>query len=44
MPDKHIGKVILVELPNNSRPRYRQIVKKIDIYNIKYIFYIIIKV
>ena len=30
MQDKHIGKVILVELPNNSRPRYRWIVKKRD--------------
>ena len=28
--DKHIGKVVLVELPNNSRPRYRWIVKKRD--------------
>ena len=30
MHDKHIGKVILVELPNNSRPRYRWIVSKRD--------------
>ena len=28
--DKYIGKVVLVELPNNSRPRYRWIVKKRD--------------
>ena len=28
--DKHIGKVELVDLPNNSRPRYRWIVKKRD--------------
>ena len=28
--DKHIGKVVLVKLPNNSRPRYRWIVKKRD--------------
>lgn len=28
--DKHIGKVVLVELPNNLRPRYRWIVKKRD--------------
>ena len=26
--DKYIGKVLLVELPNNLRPRYRWIVKK----------------
>ena len=26
--DKHIGKVILVELPNNKRPRRRWIVRK----------------
>ena len=28
--DKHIGKVVLVELPNNSSPRWRWIVKKRD--------------
>lgn len=28
--DKYIGKVVLVELPNNLRPRYRWIVKKRD--------------
>ncbi len=28
--DKHIGKVVLVELPNSSRPRNRWIVKKRD--------------
>jgi hypothetical protein len=28
--DKYIGKVILVDLPNVSRPRYRWIVKKRD--------------
>tara|TARA_B100001093_G_scaffold101828_1_gene94056 strand:- start:2859 stop:3149 length:291 start_codon:yes stop_codon:yes gene_type:complete len=28
--DKYIGKVVLVNLPNNSRPRYRWIVKKRD--------------
>lgn len=26
--DKYVGKVLLVNLPNNSRPRYRWIVKK----------------
>ena len=26
--DKHIGKVVLVNLPNNLTPRYRWIVKK----------------
>jgi hypothetical protein len=29
-PDKYIGKVELVKLPNNKRPRYRWIVKKRD--------------
>ena len=28
--DKYIGKVLLVNLPNNSRPRYRWIVSKRD--------------
>ena len=28
--DKYVGKVILVNLPNNSRPRYRWIVSKRD--------------
>ena len=28
--DKHVGTVVLVYLPNNSRPRYRWIVKKRD--------------
>ncbi len=28
--DKYIGKVILVNLPNNKRPRYRWIVRKRD--------------
>ena len=28
--DKYIGKVVLVNLPNNKRPRYRWIVKKND--------------
>ena len=26
--DKYVGKVLLVNLPNNSRPRYRWIVSK----------------
>ena len=26
--DKYVGKVVLVNLPNNKRPRYRWIVKK----------------
>ena len=30
MSDKYIGKVLLVHLPNNKRPRYRWIVKKND--------------
>lgn len=28
--DKYIGKVLMVKLPNNSRPRFRWIVKKRD--------------
>ena len=28
--DKYVGKVVLVNLPNNKRPRYRWIVKKRD--------------
>jgi hypothetical protein len=28
--DIHVGKVVLVNLPNNSRPRYRWIVTKRD--------------
>jgi hypothetical protein len=28
--DKYIGKVILLYLPNNKRPRYRWIVRKRD--------------
>lgn len=28
--DKYVGKVVLVNLPNNSRPRYRWIVSKRD--------------
>ena len=28
--DKYIGKVILVNLPNNKRPRYRWIIRKRD--------------
>lgn len=28
LKDKYVGKVLLVNLPNNSRPRYRWIVKK----------------
>ena len=28
--DKYVGKVMLVNLPNNSRPRYRWIVSKRD--------------
>ena len=28
--DKYVGKVLMVQLPNNSRPRFRWIVKKRD--------------
>ena len=28
--DKYVGKVVLVNLPNNKKPRYRWIVKKND--------------
>ena len=28
--DKYVGKVVLVKLPNNLKPRYRWIVKKKD--------------
>lgn len=28
--DKYVGKVVLVKLPNNRRPRYRWIIKKRD--------------
>ena len=30
MSNKYIGKVVLIKLPNNSRPRYRWIIKKRD--------------
>jgi hypothetical protein len=26
--DKYVGKVLMIQLPNNSRPRFRWIVKK----------------
>ena len=26
--DKNIGKVVLISLPNNKRPKYRWIIKK----------------
>lgn len=29
MHDKYIGKVLIVQLPNNVRPRFRWIVRKI---------------
>ena len=28
--DKYVGKVLMIQLPNNSRPRFRWIVKKRD--------------
>lgn len=30
LEDKYVGKVLLVNLPNNARPRYRWIVSKRD--------------
>ena len=30
MPDKYVGKVLMVQLPNNVRPRFRWIVRKRD--------------